>query len=159
VFRDSLPEGAIFAPADLLAACPGAASLQEAVTDEGCGWPRLVDLKGRVILVVSDGREAFREGRGYDVSKDLLFLVAKGGKKGSLNKDPDVVFFNMSGANPFAGEVKDAGFVSRCYFLDKKGRYLAAKDAGCHHLATDLIDPDKYPWSNTAQEDGFPFEP
>jgi hypothetical protein len=156
LFKNSLPKDSIFMPGHLMAACPGAENLQESVTREGCAWPLLADLQGKFILVVSDGREVFAEG--YDPGHDLLFLVSKSVKEERMADDPDVVFFNMSGPKPFAAAVKDAGFVSRCYWLDKEKSYLKARKNNCHHLATDSIDPEKYPWADTRVEQGRPFE-
>jgi hypothetical protein len=156
LFKNSLPKDSIFRPGDLMAACPGAKNLQESVTREGCGWPLLADLQGKFILVVSDGREAFKEV--YDVNKDLLFLVNKNGNEEHMRDDLDLVFFNMSGPDPFARTVLEAGFVSRCYWLDKEKSYLKARKNNCHHLATDMIDPEKYPWADTRDEQGRPFE-
>jgi hypothetical protein len=156
VMRKKLGD-AIFTPGDLLAACPGAQNLQEAVTKSGCGWPLMDDLKGRIILVVSDGREDIKKD-GYDLAKDLLFLVNKGGDSSKMHADPNIVFFNMSGPNPFIAEVKQAGFVSRSYRLNDKDAYLKAKSLGANHLATDMIDPKLYPWSNTVDEQGHPFQ-
>jgi len=156
LFKNSLPKDSIFTPGDLMAACPGAKNLQESVTRKGCGWPLLADLQGKFILVVSDGREAFDEG--YDVSRDLLFLVNKNGNEEHMRDDLDLVFFNMGGPKPFAATVKDAGFVSRCYWLDKEKSYLKAKANKCHHLATDMIDSEKYPWANTHHGPDAPYE-
>jgi len=137
---------AIFAPGGLLSACPGAQNMQEAVTRSGCGWPLLDDLRGKIILVVSDGREEI--GKDYDLRQDLLFLVAKGNNPQSLHTDPNLVFFNMAGPKPFLVQVKKAGFVSRSYWLNEKSAYLQAKSLGANHLATDRIDPKLYPWAN-----------
>ena len=140
----------VFTPGDLLAGCPDAQYLQEAVTRPDCGWPRLDDLKGKIILVVSDGREDIA--KGYDLRKDLLFLVNKGGDSSKLHADLNIVFFNMAGPNPFLAEVKRAGFVSRSYWLNEKETYLKAKGLGANHLATDRIDPKEYPWANIEEQ-------
>ncbi len=42
-------------PAELLAACPGATTLQEAVTAGECTWPRLEAWRGRVIVMLTGG--------------------------------------------------------------------------------------------------------
>jgi hypothetical protein len=73
-----------------------------------------------------------------------------------MGNDPDLVFFNLSGPNPFAAVVDKAGFVSRCYFLDKEEDFLKARQNGANHLATDRIDPKAYPWSVTADGQGRP---
>jgi len=151
LMRKKFPDGGIFTPGDLLAACPEAKNLQEAVTRPGCGWPLLDDLRGKVILVVSDGRDDIKAA-GYDLQKDLFFLVAKGHDPKSLHADPDLVFFNMAGPNPFLTEVKKAGFVSRSYWLNDKDSYLKAKSLGANHLATDRIDPKLDPWATIEEQ-------
>jgi hypothetical protein len=117
------------------------------VTKPGCAWPLLDVLKGKIILVVSDGGDDIRAG-GYDLSKDLLFLVNKGGDASKLHADPNIVFFNMAGPKPFIAQVQKAGFVSRSYWLNEKDPYLKAKSLGANHLATDSIDPKLFPWAN-----------
>ena len=151
LMRKKFPDGGIFTPGDLLSGCPGAQNLQEAVTKAGCGWPLLDDLAGKIILVVSDGRDDIKAA-GYDLQKDLLFLVAKGHDPKSLHADPALVFFNMAGPNPFLTEVKKAGFVSRSYWLNDKDSYLKAKSLGANHLATDRIDPKLDPWATIEEQ-------
>lgn len=148
--EQALSREAILAPGDLLAACPGAETLQEAVTRPGCGWPRLGDLRGKFILVISDGREEIKAS-GYQVERDLLFLVAKGHDPKNLYSDPDLVFFNLAGPHPFLAQVKQAGFVSRSYWLNDRESYLKAKRRGANHLATDRIDPQRYPWTEVEE--------
>lgn len=156
LFEKTMTRDAILKPGDLLAACPGAQTLQEAVTKTECGWPRLSELQGKFILVVSDGREAF-EKAGYDIKKDLIFLVNKNGKESEIFKDPRIVFFNMSGANSFARAVGKAGLVSRCYWLNRESQFTEAKQNGANHLATDKIDPALDPWSVVSDGPDAPY--
>jgi hypothetical protein len=58
----------------------------------------------------------------------------------------------MAGPNPFLAEVKQAGLVSRSYWLNEKETYLKAKSLGANHLATDRIDPKEYPWANIEEQ-------
>ncbi len=153
----SFPAGSVLRPSDLLEACPAAKDLQESVTAGECRWPLLEDLRGKFIFVISDGREEFRE-TGYDAATDLVFLVNKGGARGRKAEEKDAVFFNMSGPDPYALEVFEAGFVSRCYWLDKEKNYEKARHNRAHILAMDKLDPQAYPYTNTTQPDGFPFE-
>lgn len=152
----TFPKGSVFTPGEMMAACPGAKNLQEAVTDPGCAWPMLSELKGRFILVVSGGLKSFADG--YDVSKDMVFLVSRSDDPACIHDDMNLVFFNVSKANPFTREVKKAGFVSRSYYLDSPGQFQQAIEFGAHHLATDKIDPDRYPWANTDDDQGRPFQ-
>jgi hypothetical protein len=149
------PQNLIVKPSDLLAACPAAKNLQQSVTLAGCGWPMLKDLRGKFMFVISDGKADFRKA-GYDPKSDLVFLVSDSVAPEKLNAQSDVVFFNMSGANPFAKTAREAGFVSRVYWLDQK-KYQEAVALGANLLATDDLDPKEFPWTSTTQPDGFPF--
>ena len=157
VFQTKLTPASIFTPGDLLRACPGAQSLQESVTRPGCGWPLLSDLQGKVILVVSDGRDDIIKA-GYDLRQDLLFLVSKNTDPGRMREDPNLVFFNLAGPRNSISVFKDAGFVTRSYWLNTEKAFLQAKRLGANHLATDRIDPKLYPWSGTQDQAGHPFQ-
>ena len=157
LIENSFPKGSVASPSDFMQACPSAKDLQGAVTNEGCGWPKLDSLKGKFIFVISDGRQDFVDG-GYDINKDLVFLVNKHPTEAKMYKEKNRIFFNMSGADEIARTVHDKGFVSRCYYINKAEKYEKAKNNGANLLAIDDLDPQKYPWSNTTQSDGFPFE-
>ena len=152
----TFPAGSVVKPADFLAACPAAATLQESVTKPGCGWPMLKDLRGKFMFVISDGKADLRKA-GYDPRNDLVFLVSNYTVPEKINALPDVVFFNMSGANPFAKTARETGFVSRVYWLDQP-KYEKAMELGANLLATDYLDPRQFPWTSTTQPDGFPFK-
>ena len=157
--RAAIPPAAIVKPADLLAACPGAAALREAVTRQGCGWPRLGEVRGKFLFVVAGGARLFRPG--YDPRRDLVFLTA-GDVTGGIDEDPERIFFNMSGPRPFIREVAQAGLVSRVYRLDNRESYLAARRLGANLLATDCIDLAVYPWTaapGDPAEGALPFMP
>jgi hypothetical protein len=51
---------ALFTPSQLLARCPAAHTLQQAVQMPGCGWPTVDELRGRVMMVLmgDNGEEA-----------------------------------------------------------------------------------------------------
>lgn len=153
----SFPKGSVLRPSQLMAACPPAKTLQESVTMPGCGWPRLQELRGKFIFVIT-GDYHFPKALGYDPNQDLVFLSCPEISPDKLSSVPDLVFFNMAGPNPLARSVKQAGFVSRCYWLNRKKDYLKAMDLGGNLLATDRLDPKRYPWTNTTQSDGWPFK-
>ena len=153
----SFPKGSIVKPADLMAACPSAATLQESITRPGCGWPRLQDLRGKFIFVVT-GAPGTPKKLGYDLRKDLVFISCPEIKPEMMTSVPDMVFFNMAGPNPLAQSVRQAGFVSRCYWLNRENDYQKAMNFGCNLLATDMLDPKLYPWTSTSQSDGWPFK-
>jgi len=153
----SFPKGSIVKPADLMAACASATTLQESVTRPGCGWPKLQDLRGKFIFVVTGAPETPRK-LGYDIRKDPVFISCPEIKPKMMTSVPDMVFFNMAGPNPLAQSVKQAGFVSRCYWLNREKDYQKAMNFGCNLLATDMLDPKLYPWSSTSQSNGWPFK-
>jgi len=151
------PNPSILKPGDLMAACPGAKNLQESVTQPGCGWPRLKDLKGKFIFVISGGKSSFAI-PSYDLDAELVFLVSESGRPEKIHSAPDRVFFNMPGPDPFARTSREAGFVSRCYWLDSREKYEKAMGLGANLLATDDLDPGQFPWTTTSQPDGWPFK-
>ncbi len=155
--QESLPEGSIVSPADLLESCPEADNLQESVTLPGCGWPSLSAVRGKFMLVVSTGRDHLMRA-GYSPQRAPVFLVSKGVGLAGIDKNTDRVFFNMRGPQSFGKEVYKAGFVARAYGLDKKENFLKAKSMGFHHLAMDHIDPDKTPWAETDGKNSLPYE-
>lgn len=152
-----LPPASILKPGDLMTACPGAKTLQESVTRPGCGWPRLNDLKGKFILVVSGGSSSFAI-PAYQLDSELVFLVSRDTRPENMYNSPDRIFFNMPGPEPFASLVREAGFVSRCYWLDSRTKYEKAAALGANLLATDDLDPALFPWTRTDQTDGWPFK-
>jgi len=88
----------------------------------------------------------------------VVFLVSRSQDPVRIHDDKILVFFNMNKANPFSLTIKKAGFVSRCYYLDDPDQYQKAKDFGAHHLATDRINPRLYPWTDTHDPKGRPFQ-
>ncbi len=157
MFLNFFPGNSILRPADLLAACPGAKGLQESVTKPGCGWPRLVEARGKFILVITGGLNVFKA-LDYDPKTDLYFLASTAESEKDLKKVPDQIFFNLAGPDPFAKTATEAGFVSRCYWLNSREQYEAAIKLGANLLATDDLDPERYPWTNTSADDGWPFQ-
>ena len=155
--KSMLPEDALFTPPDLMAACEEAETLQESVTLAGCGWPFLSDLRGKIVPVVSGGRKDFIE-QGYDPAESPVFIISSL-SSGGIEDYPDVVFFNMAGPNEKARTVREAGFVTRLYYLNDPTGYEKAKELGAHILATDMANYIEYPWAVTHNDRGFPFQP
>ncbi len=157
MFDKSFPAKSIFKPRDLMAACPSATTLQESVTKPECGWPKLKDLRGKFILVITCGYATFAL-LPYDRNSDLFFLASDAQTTLQMQLLPDQIFVNMSRANPFAKAAREAGFVSRCYWLNDQNSYEKAMSFGAQILATDDLDPKRYPWTVTAAPDGWPFK-
>ena len=156
LIRRSFPAGAVLGPPDFMAACPGAKSLQEAVTNPGCGWPRLQDLQGKFMMVVAGGDQLFRAA-GYDPLRDLVFLAEYHTEAKNIHRYPDCIFFNFRGPLGFARAVQEAGFVSRAYVLNSPEDYQQARKNGAHLLATDKIDIRKFPWTALSSDPAWPF--
>jgi len=155
--ENTFPPGSVLKPSALMSACPAAKTLQESVTLPGCGWPGLAQIRGKFIFVISGGESDFRKPV-YDPAQDYVFLVSGATTEQAMRQDPNLIFFNLPGAHPFAGQAREAGFVSRVYWIDTRAKYEKAMALGANILAGDNLDPQKFPWTNTAQPDGFPFK-
>jgi hypothetical protein len=170
-FAKALGRDAIVAPADLLAACPGASTLREAVTG-ACRFPTLRALRGKLLLVTTGGSfcdTASPVARyGGDAPRSRLAFIAPNVSGSctvaSYDARPDVVFFNMPLAEKArATEVAGRGLVARIYGggaqggLDTPGDFAAARGAGAVHLATDKVNFEQDTWAATHSPKGFPF--
>lgn len=144
-----IPKEWIFTPADLLESCPGAASLKDAAGS--CGWPYLDDLRGKFIFVPTEGSYA---GDNRENALDMICFVTGG------FQDPESVFFNMEYAenDTLPAEVYNAGFVSRVYYADSAEKFADAENQKANLIAINEINYIKYPWSNTFNASGYPFE-
>ncbi len=169
--QDRLGKGALFTPADLLAACP-AASLRGAVTPP-CRWPKLADLRGRVIVLVTGGTACQKSNvsdYGGTTPRARSFFMAPNVDAASCAfaayaTRTDVVFFNMDDGNlPQAKPVGAAGLVSRAYHGGLKGGfdtpadYGRAKDAGVHLVATNRVSYLADPFTILHTSTGWPFQ-
>jgi hypothetical protein len=143
----------VFTPADLQARCPGAASVQAAALDPECGWPELVELRGRVVVVLTGGAGTLADYDGTEafVAPDVADLAAMG-------EWPQTPFFNEGTeglAN--AAEIAAAGGIVRVYGLDDEAAWNDGLAADVHHFGTDMVNGEQDPWSVTHDEDGWPF--
>lgn len=144
VITGAIPHEKIVTPKNLMAACPDAKTLKESVTQEGCGWPVLEEVRGKFLFVVSGGAAMFAQG--YDLNSDLVFLTDRHVTEISAG-EPNRIFYNMGGPQEFVRRVRAAGFVSRVYGLNDRESYLAARKLGANLLATDCADVEQFPWS------------
>jgi hypothetical protein len=139
----------IFTPADLLNRCAGASTLKGSVN--ACGWPYLEELRGKFIFVPTSGSYAGENRK--DALERLCFVT---GGFGDVNS----VFFNMeyeeNDTDP--AEVYNAGYVSRVYYADSAEKFADAKDQKANLIAINEINSIEYPWSNTFNSSGYPFE-
>lgn len=144
-----IPKEWIFTPADLLNRCADAATLKDSVNT--CGWPYLDELRGKFIFVPTEGSYA-GENR-QDALTRLCFVT------GGFD-DANSVFFNMeyeeNDTDP--AEVYNAGYVSRVYYADSAEKFADAKNQKANLIAINEINYIEYPWSNTFNASGYPFE-
>ncbi|WP_272090876.1 hypothetical protein [Nannocystis bainbridge] len=154
---------ALVRPAELLADCPGATTLQDAVTRRGCAWPRLESWRGRVIAMLTGGDLDDPSGPlasyvGADAGARAAF-VAPGLSDGrDLGEHAEAIVFNLAlGDVELAAAVRAAGLVSRVWVADDEGAWEESEQAGVHHIATNQINVDEDPWANTAGPQGWPF--
>ena len=186
---------ALFKPRDLLASCnaewqgsnrhrPGdIKSLHEAIRVGNCPWPRLDELRGRIIVVSTSGFGSYASG----LESRAAFLA-------SMNVTlPEFFFFNYGHAdsNPasplyYARELTDAEwqlglaanvnhFVSRVYNTctlsgietpgsahrcgtDSPAVWARAVENRFNHIATNYVN-DKTAWTRTQNARGYPFCP
>jgi hypothetical protein len=74
--------------------------------------------------------------------------------------DANAVFFNMeykeNDTEP--AKVFEAGYVSRVYYADSADKFADAKNQKANFIAINSMNSIKYPWSNTFNGTGYPFE-
>lgn len=152
----------VVSPGDLMAACPQASTLVEAVTREAggeqvCDWPRLDALRGTFLFVLTD-EEARQEEYVADGGSLAFRAPAVDTYPRDGVDDSDVVFLNHGGFDAdLAADVRAAGLVVRNHGLNDRDEFDAARDAGVHHLATDKASLVKDPWAATHNTRGWPF--
>lgn len=157
---DELGEESILRPSDLLAAAPGATTLQKAVAIHG--WPRLATLRGKFLFVLTGSAATLRTYLGTRSAHDrIAFLSGKAEKKADIpGADGDIVFFNMSDKHvKLSRTVHANGLVGRAYYINDEPRWKLAVEHHCHHIATDDINAREDRWSQTQRPvTGFPFQ-
>ena len=150
-------------PAELLAACPAAATLQQAITLPGCGWPELAALRGRVLVALTGGDLDDPSGPlatyvGDDASSRAAFVAPDLAAAQTLSAHPEALLHNLALADvALAAAVRDAGLVSRVWVVDELADWSAAAQAGAQHLASNKISAAQDLWASTANAGGWPF--
>ncbi len=144
-----IPKEWILTPADLMLRCPEASTLKESVNM--CGWPYLDELRGKFIFVPTEGSYA---GENRKDAQNMICFVTGG------FDDADSVFFNMEYKenDPEPARVYNAGYVSRVYYADSAEMFADAENQKANLIAINEINYIKYPWSNTFNAAGYPFE-
>ena len=154
---------AMLKPRSVLARCPGATTLREAVTG-GCGWPTMGELRGKIIVALTGGDVCERGSKlgayagSNDVAANRAAFIAPNVRSSCPfsvhgQKAPQAILFNLDHNNlGQATSIAQAGLVSRAYYggltggLDDAQAWADARTAGAQFLATDRIDARRYPW-------------
>jgi Phosphoinositide phospholipase C, Ca2+-dependent len=152
---------ALWGPADLLAACPGAPDLATSAIDPACGWPPLASLRGRVVVVLTGG-DLSQPDTPLSIYAELgqrAFVAPSVTTAASLRTpDPRVVIYNANAQDTAAiAAAVTAGFVARAWDANDETLWAQAVRAGAHHVATDLVNLHRDPWTITHDADGWPF--
>jgi len=154
---------ALVRPAELLAACPGAVTLQDAVTMGDCTWPRLEEWRGRVIVMLTGGglddpSGALASYVGDDAGARAAFVAPGLSDAAALPDHPEAIVHNLEvGDVTVAAAVRAANLVSRVWVADDADAWAASEQGQVHHIATNQINRREDPWANTAGPQGWPF--
>lgn len=152
----------LFKPEALLAACPAATTLQEAVTLPDCAWPALTDLRGRVVVALTGGGLEPDSNLGTYLggapASRAAFVAPDLGAASEIAARPDAVFHNLAIADvALAADVRAAGLVSRVWVADDADAWAAAEQAGAQHIASNKVNAKVDAWASTAGPGGWPF--
>jgi hypothetical protein len=166
---------ALFTPADLLASCPGARTLRQAVTGE-CRWPRVEEMRGKILVALTGGgacsaddrlrvyagRSDGDAGASAGTPAALAFIAPTIGSRCSWSAFegglPNAVFVNVPPQNRTeAGKASDLGLIARVWGLNDPTAWDQAAGAMANFLATDAVDAEKDPWASTRSPSGSPF--
>jgi hypothetical protein len=155
-----LAQGSFFTPADLLAGCPGATQPRQAVAPP-CGWPRVDELRGRIVLVLTGAEACSGSNRlfSYVDSGAQRLGFAAGELDGSCTftaADERLAFFNSNDPQQISPAAA-AGLMSRVWDVNDQGLWNTSIAAGAQLLGTDKINFHEDPWAVTHSANGYPF--
>lgn len=168
---------ALLTPADVVAACPGASTLADAIEAPGCGWPRLQELRGRIMLAVTGGDLAPESTMSRYLERGHVAFVApsvsNAEQAAALHPGAGIANVglcsnktatalgadcNVDDAAVAAIEAAvEVGRLVRVWGIDDETSWDVAADAGAHHLGTDYVSALERPWAGTHNEHGWPF--
>lgn len=160
-----LPSTWLFTPADLMARCTGATSLQAAVTG-ACGWPQTSELRGKFIFAFTGGDLSSSTSKlnvyvsnGSTATSRVGFVAPDLSSASGIGLKNYAVFFNMAIADVALGaNVDAAGFVGRVWVADNSTDWSAAVNARIHHIGTNKVNYHVDPWAVTHDSQGWPFQ-
>lgn len=156
LIRQTFERSGLFTPAALATDCASARTLQDTVTGD-CRWPRLGDVRGKIMVVLT-GPASKLDGYLDGTDRDRVAFVARGIERaGEMSRHPQTIFFNLHADDRFiAAQIKDAGFVSRVYFLDQH-TFDGALGLGIHHLGVNQVNSLRHANVRTHNDHGYPF--
>lgn len=152
----------LLTPGELLAACPAATDLRQAVTMPDCGWPELAALRGRVLVALTGGSLVDPTSKlstyvGADPGARAAFAAPDLGDPAAL-ATTTAIFHNLAIADAdLAAAVHTAGLVSRVWVADNANAWTTAESAGANHIATNKVNVAIDAWASTAGPGGWPF--
>ena len=151
----------VFTPGDL---SPSSNDLQGAVAG---GWPRLEDLRGKFIFVLTGGGVSSSTDKlndyvsnGATANQRAAFIAPEISTTADITAKNYVVFFNlqMSQASSLGPQVFSQGFVSRVFSANSQGDWSTAVSGQVHLIATDKVNSIADPWAQTDNAKGWPFQ-
>lgn len=170
VLEKTFGRDVLLEPKDLLGRCSGASTVRAAVTG-ACAFPKLADLRGKIVVAVTGGslceRSPLARYAGDDATSRGAFLAPELSGACPIERYDargDVVFLNMALRERHrAASVRERGLIARLYGgglaggLDSAAEFFAAHAAGVQVLATDMVNAEAEPWATTSTGRGWPF--
>ncbi|MBM7114817.1 Ca2+-dependent phosphoinositide-specific phospholipase C [Archangium primigenium] len=159
-----LPSAWLFKPSDLLAACPGATSLQAAVTG-ACHWPSTQALQGRFLIALTGGDVSSSTTKlntyvanGATATSRVAFIAPDLTQASAVGAKNYGVVFNLKNEDAtLASTVYQAGFISRVWGVNDATSFSRAVTAKANHIGTDKVNLHQDPWTVTHNARGWPF--
>ena len=152
---------AIFTPADLLAACPGATTLYGAISGT-CHWPAVADLHDKFLFVINGSDAPYAASA---PSGRLAFVAQEGSLSTPAAKSGNNVFVNLeygarTSATPSVVAADHAaGFITRTWVTDDASSWNTTIGWGTNQPATNEINPEVSPNLQTHDTGGgWPFK-
>ncbi len=157
----ALGRDVIAAPEDLVAHCPGAGSVREAVASP-CTFPTGRELRGKILVAITGGTSCAPASAVSRYAEDggrLAFVAPNADATCPVEAYDDprrahVGFVNLSfEERARATQVRARGLVARVYFggivggLDSEQDFFEARRSGAQLLATDAVNADVDGWS------------
>lgn len=148
---------ALATPDELRARC-GADDAQSALLAEDCGWPTLDALRGRVLVMLTGGGSVLREYHDASPAERAAWVAPALGELADAGDWPNTAVFNFEIVDvDLAAAFVEAGYVTRAWGVDDEASWDAARNAGVHHLGTDMVNTAEDPWARTHDDAGYPF--